>query len=243
MRKVFQWGSKGSKLRETGTPGAVADYLQRVDIFKDLTRDEVETLFHGVMLRECVPGTVFFTPDDSTEGLFILKGGQVDLYRLTPGGKRLVTRRIGPGTVFGEMGILGQSMQGCFAESVEDSLVCVATREDVLRLLTEHPKVALRLFEAIGRRLKTLEERLEQAAFSPVKVRLANFLLGNLDPSTGIVAGFTHEEIGDTIGALRQTVTEALRGMQDEGLVEVSHKRIRVTNSKGLEEIAQAEGI
>ena len=37
-----------------------------------------------------------------------------------------------------------------------------------------------------------LEERLEQALFSPVKARLANFLLANMDPSTGTVCGYTH---------------------------------------------------
>jgi CRP-like cAMP-binding protein len=89
--------------------------------------------------------------------------------------------------------------------------------------------------------LKVLEERLEQAIFSPVKVRLANFVMANMDPATGVVAGYTHAEIGDTIGALRQTVTETLSEMQNRGLVEVGHKRIRVANRQGLEEIAQGE--
>ena len=221
----------------------MVEYLQKVDIFKDLAREEIEVLFNGVTMRECATGTVFFTPDDPSERLFVLKEGQVDLYRLTPGGKRLVTGRIRPGTIFGEMGLLGQSMHGCFAEAAEDSLVCVATREDVLRLFQQRPEVALRLLENVGNRLRLLEQRLEQAAFSPVKVRLANFLLANADTSTGMAAGYTHAEIGDTIGALRQTVTETLSEMQGRGLVEVGHKRIRVTDRKGLEDIAIDEGI
>jgi CRP-like cAMP-binding protein len=86
-----------------------------------------------------------------------------------------------------------------------------------------------------------LEERLEQAVFSPVKVRLANFVLANMDPSTGVVAHYTHAEIGDTIGALRQTVTETLGEMQNQGLLEVGHKRIRVTHHQGLVEMARGE--
>jgi CRP/FNR family transcriptional regulator len=119
----------------------VAEYLQRVDIFRDLSREEIEALFHGVMLRDCSTGTVFFTPEDSSERLFILKEGQVELYRLTVDGKRLVTRRIGPGTIFGEMGLLGQTLHGCFAEATENSLVCVATRDHILRVL-HHAKKA-----------------------------------------------------------------------------------------------------
>ena len=40
------------------------------------------------------------------------------------------------------------------------------------------------------------------------------------------------------IGALRQTVTETLGEMQDQGLVEVGHKRIRVKNRQGLQDLA-----
>lgn len=241
MQKIFPWRTKGPASGAKGGPVPVAEYLQKVDIFKDLSREEVEVLFKGVMLRECTPGTVFFAPDDSSERLFILKEGQVDIYRLTAGGKRLVTRRVGPGTIFGEMGLLGQTLQGCFAEATVDTLVCVATRDDLLRLFQERPDVMLRLLETIGKRLRVMEERLEHAVFSPVKVRLANFVLANMESSTGVVAGYTHAEIGDTIGALRQTVTETLSEMQNRGLVEVGHKQIRVTNRQGLEEIGLGE--
>ncbi len=192
-------------------------------------------------MRQCARGTVFFTPDDSTERLFVLKSGQVVLYRLTPSGKRLITRRIGPGMIFGEMGLLGQTMQGCFAESQEDSLVCSATRDDVRSLLQQRPEVALRMLEAMGSRLKLLEERLEQAAFSPVKVRLAELLLANADPGSHVVQGYTQEEIGDLIGALRQTVTENLGALQAHGLVEVKHRSVRITDRKGLQRLALTE--
>lgn len=220
---------------------SVAAYLQKVDVFKDLTKEQIETLFHGVMLRECASGTIFFSPDEPSERLFILKEGHVDIYRLTSSGKRLVTRRLGPGTIFGEMGLLGQTMQGCFAEATGNTLVCIATKEDVVQLFKERPDVSLRMLEAVGRRLKLLEERLEQAVFSSVKARLASFLLANADPTTGVLEGYTQAEIGDTIGALRQTVTETLSEMQGEGLIEVGHKKIRMKDRSQLEELALGE--
>ncbi|MBI4336215.1 MAG: Crp/Fnr family transcriptional regulator [Chloroflexi bacterium] len=239
MKNPFRGGEKRPQLREAGSQVPGEEYLQRVDLFKSLDHKAIEALFRGMMVQECTPGTVFFTPEDPAERLFVLKKGQVHLYRLTPSGKRLVTRRITPGAIFGEMGLLGQSMQGCFAEATESSLVCVATRENVLRLLNENPDVMLRLLEAIGRRLRMLEDRLEQAAYSPVKVRLASFLLANIDPATAMITGYTHEEVGNIIGALRQTVTETLNEMQNQGLVEVGHKQVRVRDPKRLEEVAQ----
>ena len=239
MRKAFPWRSGKSGMENQGRLMAKVDYLQRVDVFKDLTRDEIERLGKEFPMQVCTSGTRFFNPDDPTECLFILKEGQVELYRLTASGKKLVTRRLGPGSIFGEMGLMGQTMHGEFAEATGDALVCTATRVDLLRILREHPDVAVRLLEAIGNRVKVLEERLEHAVFSPVPVRLASFILANADLKGGSVSGLTHAEIGDTIGALRQTVTETLSKWREEGLIEVGHKRIQIKVWDGLIEIAR----
>lgn len=220
---------------------AKVDYLKRVDIFKSMTREEIDSFGKKLPMKQCARGTLLFTPDDPAERLFILKEGQVELYRLTAGGKRLVTRRLGPGSIFGEMGLFGQTMHGEFAEVTEDALVCSATREDLLHLLREYPDVAVRFMELIGNRLRQLEERLEHAVFSPVPVRLASFLLANADPTQGQVSGLTHAEIGDTIGALRQTVTETLSKWRDEGLIEVGQKLIKIKDRTRLKEIAQRD--
>ena len=80
------------------------------------------------------------------------------------------------------------------------------TREDVLALLKRRPDLTLRILEIVGNRLRLLEERLLQALYSPVTVRLASFLLANIDSTSGELSDITHEEIGNTIGAVRQTV-------------------------------------
>jgi CRP-like cAMP-binding protein len=139
------------------------------------------------------------------------------------------------------MGLLGQTLQGCFAEATENSLVCLATRDDILQLLRERPDIALRLLDSVGSRLKSLEDRLEDAVFSPVKVRLTRFLLSSLDPADNSISGYTQAEIGDAIGALRQTITEVLGDLEAQGLIEVGRKQIRVMNRPALEEIAQGE--
>ena len=135
-----------------------------MDIFKDLSQQEVEALFEGMQLRECKRGTICFAPYESTEQVFVLKSGEVQLYRLDSYGQRLVIRRVGPGTIFGEMGLLGETVHDCFAEAVEDSLVCIATRDAMFHLLQRKPEVALRVLEIVGVRLKTLERRLERLA-------------------------------------------------------------------------------
>jgi CRP-like cAMP-binding protein len=105
------------------------------------------------------------------------------------------------------MALLGHVPRGVFAEIIEDSLVCVVTRRCMRCIISLHPEVAERILLATYAYMEELKDRLEHATFSSVRVRLARFLLNNMDHGTRAVSGFIHADIGDTIGALRQTVT------------------------------------
>lgn len=230
----------GQPTRDGGDPGPLLSHLRAVDIFLDLSTEEIDAIHDVIPMRRRSKGTVFYRPGDRAERLFILKEGSVTLYRLTPEGHKLIVGTIGEGTIFGEMALAGQSMWDCFAEAEEDALVCTITQRDMERLLQEQPKVALRLLAIMGRRVQELEERLEQMAYRSVRERLARLLLQNGRGSLGgyEVKGFTHEYLAEAIGASRQTVTQELRRMEDEGLLKIARKRLRLLDIPGLKAVA-----
>jgi CRP/FNR family transcriptional regulator, cyclic AMP receptor protein len=212
-------------------------------IYTPESRHRIEAREFGLFFEnvdeETYPaGTLLFTPEETGERLYILRQGRVDLFRVTRSGKRLVTRQILPGSVFGDMGLLGQTTQGDYAETTERSIIAAATRDDILQILRQHPEISLRLLEVVGTRLRLILERLVEATYSPVRVRIAHFLLTNTDSASGLLINFTHEEMGDIIGAARQTVTETLNLLQKQGYISIEPKRIRILNRRGLEEIA-----
>jgi CRP-like cAMP-binding protein len=209
-----------------------------IEIFKGLEPSELASFFKNMQVRVYPAGSMVFMPEDSTcRRLYILTQGRVALYRLTAAGKRMVTRQILPGTVFGVRGVLGHTMRRNFAEAIEDSTIAIVTRKQFLAYLKRQPDLILRLLETTYNALCLLEERLTQAVYSPIRVRLAYFLLTNVDSASEVLANFTHEEIGNTIGAVRQTVTETLSIMQKQGLVLTKPKQIQIIDRHGLEEI------
>lgn len=222
-------------------PRSSVSYLWAMDIFQDLDSDEIEQVHRIAPMRRCHQGTVLFRPGDSGEQLFLLKEGRVTVYRLTPDGHKLVVDVVEAGTIFGEMAIAGQSMQECFAEAHEDSLVCTIAPAQMERILQQYPLVARRLLEALGRRVQHLEERLELMAYGSVRERLARFLLARARPATDgcQVVGFTHEQMGGAVGASRQTVSQELGMFEAEGLVEVGRKRVRLVSTAALKSMAR----
>jgi CRP-like cAMP-binding protein len=215
-------------------------YLQMVDIFQDLTDEEIEEIDRATTVSTARRGRILYMPEDTSEVLFLLKEGRVQLYRISPDGKKLVIGTIAPGAIFGEMALIGQGMHNTFAEATEDCVLLVMSREDVERLLVTKPRVALRIFEELGSRLKETESRLEEIAFRGIPARLASLLLQLADHhGDDTITGMTHQDLGEQIGTYRETTTQTLNTFKADGLIEIGRKRITILDRAGLERIAE----
>jgi CRP/FNR family cyclic AMP-dependent transcriptional regulator len=215
-------------------------YLQMVDIFQDLTAEEIEEIDRATTVSTARRGRILYMPEDTSEVLFLLKEGRVQLYRISPDGKKLVIGTIAPGAIFGEMALIGQGMHNTFAEATENCVLLVMSREDVERLLVTKPRVALRIFEELGSRLKETESRLEEIAFKGIPARLASLLLQLADEhGDDTITGMTHQDLGEQIGTYRETTTQTLNTFKADGLIEIGRKRITILDRAGLERVAE----
>ena len=214
-------------------------YLSETDLFQDLDQRDLERLERSTAMTTCPRGTVFYTPGETGEVLFILKTGRVNLYRMTTEGKKLVTATVEPGTVFGEMSLIGQGMLDSFAEAAEDCTICVMSRTDIeQRLLREHPAVAIRLLELLARRLDEAEAHLAEVAYKSVPARIATTLL-RLSRENDRPVRLSHQDIADMVGTYRETATRILNEMRSDGLIELKRMHIEIVNRGGLEAIAE----
>jgi CRP-like cAMP-binding protein len=209
------------------------DFLREMDIFAPLTPNEQTWLMQNTTMVTCEPGRVFYSPEDIGEVIFILKRGKVDLYRVTSDGRKLVTATLSAHTIFGEMGLIGHRMYGCYAEASEECLLCVLSRSDLQSLIRRNPEVGLRLLAEVEQRFQEREAELEALAFRGLPARLAALLLRVADPS-GMVIGLSHQALAERLGTYRETVSQLLGRFRDEGLVSVEPKRIRLLDSDRL---------
>jgi CRP-like cAMP-binding protein len=214
------------------------EYLSKTDLFCDLRAEEIRELDRMTVMHTCRPGTVFYEPDQAFEVLFILKHGHVNLYRLTAEGRKLITATVGPGTIFGEMSLIGQSMRASYAEAVDECLICRMSPTDLERLILSKPAVALRLVELLSRRVLQLETRLERMAFRDVPSRLAAVLLELASPDGAEILGVSHQDLADMVGTSRETITRILDEWRLAGAVELERMRIAVHDRAALQAIA-----
>jgi CRP/FNR family transcriptional regulator, cyclic AMP receptor protein len=218
-----------------------ADYLSDMDLFRELSERDRQELERMTTLTNVPRGRVFYRPEDVSEVLFLLKQGRVQLYRISPEGKKLVIATLGPGTLFGEMALLGQQMHNAFAEALDDCLIMVMSRADLERLILNEPVVGLRMLEITGKRLSDAEARLEDMAFKGIPARLASLLLRLAgEQHSNEISGLTHQDLAETIGTYRETATQVLNDMKANGLIEIGRKRISILDPERLKAIAES---
>jgi CRP-like cAMP-binding protein len=214
------------------------EYLEMVDIFQGLSKAEMQEMDRTTTMSTCKPGKIFYQPEDTSEVLFILKKGRVQLYRISPEGKKLVVATIDAGTIFGEMAIMGQQMHNTFAEATEDCLLCVMSRHDVERLILSKPGVAIRIMDVMANRLREAEARMEDMAFKSIPARLAALLVRLRDDQGDKIYGYSHQDLAEAVGTYRETTTQTLNKFKSDRLIDIGRKRIDILDPEGLELVA-----
>lgn len=216
-------------------------HLSELDVFQDLSMREMEELNRITTMSTVSKGRVFYRPEEPGEVLFILKEGRVQLYRISPEGKKLVITTLGPHTLFGEMALLGTKMHNTFAEAIEECLICVMSRPDLERLILSKPQVALRILDITGKRLREAEERLENMAFKGIPARLASLLLRLAsEQNSEDIVGLTHQDLAESVGTYRETATQVLNDLKSQGYIDIGRKRITILKHEDLTAIAES---
>jgi CRP/FNR family transcriptional regulator, cyclic AMP receptor protein len=195
---------------------------------------ELESLVNDRMPRRTFkPGDTIAPTDRAEPMLYLVKSGLVRVHRPSAAGRIFPVKTVEPGTIFGEMPLLGQSMLGAEAEAIEKTEIVLISAVDIEMIAAASPTIALNIVRQLGPRLVEAERRHEQAAFQPVTSRIASLLLRMADQANQVL-GLTHQDMADMLGVYRETVTNALAELKHDRLIKIGRKKIFLLNLEGL---------
>jgi CRP/FNR family cyclic AMP-dependent transcriptional regulator len=211
------------------------ELFSAMDILQDLPESEMEALMNRTPVHTAEKGTVFYGPS-GPEVLFLLKSGKVEMFRGSTDGKRLTLAIIEPGTVFGEMSLIGQRMVGTCATAIEDSVICALSRSDVETLMHDRPQVALRIIAVLASRLQQIRDALEEMVFSDVTGRVAGLLL-RMSGDGDVIDGYSHQNLAAMVGCVRESFTAVIDRFKESEALTTGRRHIEITDRSQLERV------
>jgi len=203
-------------------------YIQQLYLFKGLTKEKLQNIESLFAMKEYCKREVIFEPGDKNK-VFIVKTGQVELYQITPSGKKAIIERLLPGSFFGDLGTEGDS--DLFVEATIDSYVCSLNKDEFFSMVSQYPELSEKLMKQLFNRLTQVEKRMSSVATDSAFQRIIKLLLNlgkkKADDSMIVSEKFTHEELSQMLGISRQTVTTLINQLEKKGLITRSGKLIQ----------------
>jgi CRP-like cAMP-binding protein len=211
-------------------------YLKLSDLIGHSNWDLEKFIDERLPKRVFKKGDTVYPSRTADPVLFLIRSGSVNVYRPSTTGTKFYVKRIGPGIIFGEMPLLGQSMLGAHVEADERTEAVLINASGFETLCGASQALPANALRVLGPRLCDAERRHEQAAFQPVTSRIASLLL-RLANANNQVMGYTHQDMADTLGVYRETVTNALAELKQDKLIKIGRKRIELADVQGLRKL------
>jgi len=216
--------------------------LAQCSLFGGLTPDERNGLVSRAHLRRFESGETIFLMDSPGDAMMAILEGHVRISVPSPEGKEIVLAILHPREVFGEIALLDGKGRTADARAMSRCSIAVLDRRDVLSFFERQPNAWPKLVEVLCDRLRRTDQHLAEMALLEIPLRLAKTLLRLLAEDTGGERiALSQRELGNIVGASRESVNKCLNEWQRRGIVTIEDNFITIANRKVLEQMADPD--
>lgn len=187
---------------------------------------------YGVV-RNYPKNTILVNEDAESASLHVIVSGMVKMYMSDERGKEFIMTVLGPGDCFGEIELLDVGPSMASAVTLEQSQICVVSKEGFQRSLAQHSGMAFELLVSLSRRVRGLTRDVKSLALEGVYGRVVRILLNLACEKDGrlvVEQRLTQREIAEMVGASREMVSRILKDLSDGGYILVSNRQIVIQN-------------
>jgi CRP/FNR family cyclic AMP-dependent transcriptional regulator len=155
---------------DPGDATAFRAALATSPIFSQLPEAERDWLLETGKLQRLEPGKLVFRSGEPAAQVFCVLTGSVEI---EASHSRAVLNRLGPGEMFGEIGVIEDCPRTATVRAAEACTLLAIEQSDFLELLVSHPGISVRLVSSLARRLNHLTEIVGSCCAAHVTARVA----------------------------------------------------------------------
>ncbi|HJW11077.1 MAG TPA: fumarate/nitrate reduction transcriptional regulator Fnr [Albitalea sp.] len=214
-----------------------------------LSHNELDRLDTLVATRKSVArGDMLFRVGDAFQSLYAVRTGFFKTCVSSQDGRDQVTGFQMAGELLGLDGI-SHDRHTCDAIALEDSQVCIIPYSQLESLSRDFVELQHQFHKIMSREIVRDHGVMLLLGSMRAEERLAAFLLNltqrlqarGFSPSS-LILRMTREEIGSYLGLKLETVSRTFSKFQEDGLLEVKQRDIRILDEAGLRQLINSTG-
>jgi CRP-like cAMP-binding protein len=207
--------------------------LQRTRLFSPLSGEALEGLAKSARGRRLVVGEVLFARGDPPSGLVVVVRGQLKVVLRSRDGGELLLSVLTSGDTLGEPSIADGGTRSATVVAMEPSTVLLLGRPEVRALALDHPEVADRMLSHLAGLVRRLTDECADLVFLDLRRRVAKLLLDQVVAGR-VVLELNQSGVASRLGASRQAVNGALRGLEQRGWISRDRRTVVLQDEAAL---------
>jgi CRP/FNR family cyclic AMP-dependent transcriptional regulator len=209
--------------------------LRSVPLLSGLADSEIKLILGSARRRQYPKRSIVFQEGDAGDFLLIVIAGRIKVMLVGDEGQETIVSILGSGGFIGEISLLDEAPRSATVMTIEPTEFLEISRGPFLKLMTDRPAMALKVMRHLAGELRDANEQIRSLSMFDVYGRIVRCLLGiarkhgETDGTRILIRRAPSiQELSKMVGCSRETVSRALKTLQQTGYVTVSDDGLAV---------------
>ena len=227
--------------------------LKNISLFSDLNDEELEKIYSRSDIKKFSKGEMIFFDTEPYQGFYIAVEGSVKIFKISKDGREHILYFIYPFNTFAEVPLLEQYEKikndeftyPANAMALEKDTKLILIRASIFYgILEKNKTMCLKMMSGLAKKLRHLNGYIENITLDVPK-RIAKYLLAeqnkySKESKPQIELSISKHDLAAYLGTIDETLSRALKKFQDDKLIKVEGKKIKINDISALKKIASS---
>lgn len=221
------------------------DLLPTIPLFRSLDTASLSRIAAAVKPVVLKQGEALFRKGDEGKEMYFIEEGAVKIVLPSSVGEEIILTVLREPSFFGTMSMFDGQSRSADAVAMAPSRLLVLERDAFIHILQEDEHALRTILCDLSSMIRKTDDLLEGLCFFSISTRLAKCLLAladqvaeGRDTPVEIDLTFTQKELGEMVGATRESVNRELKKFREEGIIQMHRGVITIADRDALEDLA-----
>jgi CRP/FNR family cyclic AMP-dependent transcriptional regulator len=223
---------------------SIEDGLAATPLFATAERSTIVELARAAQRRTLERNELLFAAGGRPTAMYVIDAGMLRVFVSSAEGSEPTMAHIHAGETVGELGVLDDVPRSASVAALERSSIVEVPARAFRIAYDADPAIARRMVSMLAQRLRTVTDGLADLAYLDLGGRMAKYLLRESERQarTTFRLPLTQAELGRLLGGARQSVNQAGRSLERDGLVAFDGRNVSILDEPGLRLRAMSSG-